>query len=136
MSRGVSFSGPLDPTLMPDTPAGADWQAHLDRRIEERREEDRQRHRTIIGLVGVLVTVVSILVSLGVAWGTSTANMAQKVDKVEQLKVDAGLDARITVNSQKIDGITQSLERIQAGMDSANVRLRQIACDGKPASCR
>lgn len=120
----------MDPLEIPD------WQHELDRRETARREEDRSRHKTIIALVTLLVAVLSILVSVTASWVTSVRTLDSKVDKIEQIKTDAGLDARITVNAGKIDGIQQSLNRLQSSVDSANVRLRQIVCNNAAPSCR
>jgi hypothetical protein len=101
----------------------------IDRRIELRREMDRR-------LVAALFAVSTILVSLGVAWGTATASLAQKVDRTDQLTVDAAQDRRIDSLSVQAGSVADALKRLQTGVDSANTRLRQLACDGKPASCR
>lgn len=101
----------------------------IDRRIELRREMDRR-------LVTALLAVSTILLSLGVAWGTATASLAQKINRTDQLIIDAAQDRRIDSISARGRAVADALERLQSGVDSANTRLRQLACDGKPASCR
>ncbi len=112
------------------------WRAEIDQRMEERREEDRHRHRTILTLVGLLIVIGSALISVTASWATSTSTLSSKVDKIDQIKVDAGFDARINVNALRIDGYQDQLHHLQTSVDSVNLRLTQVLCDRKPASCR
>jgi len=112
------------------------WRAEIDQRMEERREEDRHRHRTILTLVGLLIVNGSALISVTASWATSTSTLSSKVDKIDQIKVDAGFDARINVNALRIDGYQDQLHHLQTSVDSVNLRLTQVLCDRKPASCR
>jgi len=112
------------------------WRAEIDQRMEERREEDRHRHRTILTLVGLLIVIGSALISVTASWATSTSTLSSKVDKIDQIKVDAGFDARINVNALRIDGYQDQIHHLQTSVDSVNLRLTQVLCDRKPASCR
>ena len=100
-----------------------------DRRTELRREYDKR-------LIGALITAVTIAISVGVAWGTATAALTQKVDRVEQLQIDAKQDARLDRGEIQTSALLDAIQHLQSGVDSANLRLHQIACDGQPASCR
>jgi len=112
------------------------WRAEIDQRMEERREEDRHRHRTILTLVGLLIVIGSALISVTASWATSTSTLSSKVDKIDQIKVDAGFDARINVNALRIDGYQDQLHHLQTSVDSVNLRLTQVLCNRQPASCR
>jgi hypothetical protein len=101
----------------------------IDQRLELRRAMDRR-------LVAALVTAVTIAVSFGVAWGTSTAALGQKVDKVDQVKVDAAQDLRLNQIEAANRGMMELLRDTKIGVDSANLRLRQMKCEGQGPSCR
>ena len=119
--------------LRPEAP---NWRAEIDQRMEERREEDRHRHRTILTLAGLLILIGSALVSVTASWATSTSTLAQKVNVVDQVKIDAGLDARVSINTLRIDEGTEAMHHLQTSVDSVNLRLTQVLCDRKPTSCR
>ena len=113
-----------------------DWQTVIDQRMNERREEDRNRHRTILTLVGLVIIIGSALVSVTASWATSTSALSQKVDKIDQIKVDAGFDARLNVEEMRIDGTQTALQHLQMSVDSVNLRLTQVLCNRQPVSCR
>ena len=107
--------------------------AELERRNESRRLSDRHWLMTGLGVLGIIA-------SAGVAFGTSSATttsmVSHKVDREEWLQREGSQDARINANSDKIDGESGDIKKVLIALDSTNLRLRQIWCDGKPASCR
>lgn len=100
-----------------------------ERRSIERRADDRHQHQ-------IVIAALTLAVGVGVAWGTATAVLATKVDKADQWRVDAIQDAKIQLTAGRQDDLKQALTRLQSSIDSVNVRLRQIVCDGRPSSCR
>lgn len=111
----------LDPLDIPD----AAWVP----RGGVRRGEDRK-------LYAFLLTFAVTAFSIGVAWATATAAVHQKVDKTDQVSTDAVQTARIERVERQLSDVLDGLRGLKVGVDSANLRLRQMACDGKPVSCR
>jgi hypothetical protein len=101
----------------------------VEQRETVRRGDDRK-------LYGFVLTLIVTAFSVGVAWATTTALIHQKLDKTEQLAVDKTQDARTAALEGQFSLILGAMHDMKTSVDSANLRLRQMACDGKPMSCR
>lgn len=77
----------------------------------------------------MVVSLVGILVAWGVSWGTAKIQISGKVDRIEQVQVDARQDAeRLLIKNQIIE--------IGPKLDAIQQRLTEFVCEGKPRSCR
>jgi hypothetical protein len=85
----------------------------------------------------VISALVSALVGFGIAWGTATAQLSNKVDAKEQLKVDAVQDARQTSvdaeQNAKLREIATKLDYIVPKVDRTDDRVSKIYCSSVPA---
>ena len=100
-----------------------------DHPADVRRESDRK-------LFAVLITLVTTAFAVGAAWTTAAAKVDQKLDRSEQLQVDLRQDRDVDSLRLEVRAVLGAVQRVQGSLDSANLRLRQLACDGKPPSCR
>ena len=94
-----------------------------------RRKSDIERYAVLAGLI-------AFLVSAGIAWGTASATVSQKVDK-------STFDAHVSDASRRFmaDSIRGSitdavLHRIELKQDSTNHRLQLLVCENKPSYCQ
>lgn len=69
-----------------------------------------------------------ILIAIGIAWATLVANVSNKVDYAD-FKADS-----IEVRSE-IRGLIQAMGAQTEALKETNVRLKELACDGRPG-CR
>lgn len=100
-----------------------------DRAPNMRREDDRK-------LFVLLVTIIASTFAVGAAWATASAKVAEKLDRSEQVQVDLRQDRDLDSLRFQTRAVLDALRGVQVGIDAANVRLRDIACEGKPRSCR
>jgi hypothetical protein len=101
----------------------------VDQRGLWRRAEDGRRNLMVIGLS-------ALLVAMGVAWGTATATVAQKVDRSEFNAHIAQSERRFYADSMTRTGLVELLRRIEVKQDSTNNRLTRLICDKQPLYCR
>lgn len=101
----------------------------VDKRNMWRRSEDLRRNLILCGLCAVLV-------AMGVAWGTATAAVGQKVDRSEFESHVSQSERRFLADSLRNVITVEALRRIELKVDSTNDRLSRLICDNKPAYCR
>lgn len=92
-----------------------------------RRQKDA--HVTSLPIIATVLTIATVVLSFGISWGAAQVRLSSKVDRDEQLIVDASQSADIL--SLQAFNI-----RLESKLDSANARLKDIYCDGKPVGCR
>ena len=105
----------------------------LERRNDSRRLSDRHWQMLVIAMLGL---VASGAMGYGASKQQTSSALDQKVDKIEYVRDKAAEDAAIALNRSRIEGSDQKLDRLQASLDSANVRLREIVCFRQAAACR
>lgn len=101
----------------------------VDQRNLWRRKEDVRRNALVIGLATLLITI-------GVAWGTAQSTVAQKVDRSEFQAHVYESDRRFLADSLQRVSQAETLRRIEGKVDSTNARLSRFICDKKPAYCQ
>ena len=94
-----------------------------------RRKNDIERY-------AVLVTLLAFLVSVGIAWGTASATVSQKVDRSEFNAHVADAARRFMADSIRGSITDASLRRIELKQDSTNHRLQLLVCENKPSYCQ
>jgi hypothetical protein len=109
-----------------DTESVAD---QVDKRNQWRREEDIRRN-------GIVAALAITLVGVGIAWGTATAAVAQKVDRAEFAAYVAAAERRFTADSVERSYQTRAWERIEGKIDSTNTRLSRLICERGPSYCQ
>ena len=90
------------------------------------------RQREDVVTIAVLTTVCAI----GVAWGTATAAVAQKLDRTEFEAHASETIRRRAVDSIRVAYQEATLRRIESKQDSTNYRLSRLICDQQPSYCR
>lgn len=105
----------------------------VERRVTARRGRrgDAPPKQSLWSIAGValLVTLVTNVLLLGIAWGTTGEKLANKVDVKEQIKRDDAQDAALGT-------VTATLSTVATELRETNTRLREIACKGQGPSCR
>lgn len=101
----------------------------VDHRNLWRRAEDIRRNVILFGLS-------ALLVAMGVAWGTATAAVGQKVDRAEYVAHVNQSERRFLADSLRNEITVASLHRIEAKVDATNDRLSALICDKKPSYCK
>ena len=94
-----------------------------------RRKSDVERY-------AVLASLLAILVSVGIAWGTAQATVNGKVDKSVFEARRSEVDRRFIGDSVKSALYAASLDRIERKVDSTNARLSRLICSDKPSYCQ
>ena len=115
------------------TPTANDDIEALERRNDSRRLSDRHWQMILMAALGL---VASGAMGYGASVTQTQNALAQKVDKIEYIRDRAATEAEIASNRARIEGSDQKWDRLQASVDSANVRLREIVCYRQAASCR
>ena len=117
----------------PMTPRENDDIEALERRNNSRRLSDRHWQMILMAALGL---VASGAMGYGASRQQTASALDQKVDKIEYIRDRANEEAAIAANRARIEGSDQKWDRLQASVDSANVRLREIVCYRQAASCR
>lgn len=103
--------------------------APLHRTSVPRRRIDLERYAVVGGLLGTLV-------SIGIAWGTASATVSQKVDKSTFEAHVAEAARRFLSDSMRGSNTDAALHRIELKQDSTNHRLQLLVCENKPSYCQ
>ena len=106
-----------------------DPEAHEHRNRMPRRRIDIERY-------AVLASLLAILVSIGIAWGTASATVSQKVDRSEFNAHVADATRRFMADSIRGTITDAVLHRIELKQDSTNHRLQLLVCENKPSYCQ
>ena len=93
------------------------------------RRIDLERYAVLGGLLGTLV-------SIGIAWGTASATVSQKVDKSTFDAHVAETARRFLSDSLRGTSTDAALHRIEMKQDSTNHRLQLLVCENKPSYCQ
>ena len=99
------------------------------REFVPRRKSDIER----LAGIGALLTA---LIAVGVAWGTATATVNQKVDKTTFDAHVADVSRRFLADSIRGSVSEAFLRRIELKQDSTNHRLQLLVCENKPSYCQ
>lgn len=94
-----------------------------------RRKSDIERYAVLGGL---LATVISI----GIAWGTASATVNQKLDRSTFDAHVADANRRFLADSLRASTTDAALHRIELKQDSTNHRLQLLVCENKPSYCQ
>ena len=94
------------------------------------------RRRTDIEQYAVLSGLLATLVSVGIAWGTASATVGQKVDKSTFEAHVAETARRFLSDSLRGTSTDAALHRIEMKQDSTNHRLQLLVCENKPSYCQ
>lgn len=105
---------------------GAEVHIHRER---IRRKSDIERYALVAGLFATVVTV-------GIAWGTASATVSQKVDRSEFSARVADVNRRFIVDSIRSVTTDAVLKNIVVKLDSTNHRLQLLVCENKPSYCQ
>jgi hypothetical protein len=83
--------------------------------------------------IGLVISLVAALLSAGVAWGTTQAQLRDTVPRSAFVSDSIATAARL----ERVES-TQSRElaEISAKLDRIDSRVSQIYCAGKPTGCR
>ena len=110
-----------------EVPDQSEAQVHRDR--VPRRRIDIEHYATLSGLLVMLV-------SIGIAWGTASATVSQKLDKNTFDAHVAEVARRIMFDSMRGSHTDAALRRIELKQDSTNHRLQLLVCENKPPYCQ
>lgn len=94
------------------------------------------RRKSDIERYAVLGSLLAILISVGIAWGTASATVAQKVDKSTFEAHVADETRRLMADSIRGAITDAALRRIELKQDSTNHRLQLLVCENKPSYCQ
>jgi hypothetical protein len=107
-----------------------------DEHLIDHRRSTVPRRRSDLERVAILVGLLGLVLSGGIAWGVTQAAVAQKVDRGEFTAHVAEMKSRFSNDSIRTIYRDRQLERIEAKVDSGNARFSRFICDKKPAYCQ
>lgn len=105
----------------------------------ERRDEKPDviviAHKNLTFIIAI-VTLTGIAVSWGVSWQASKSQLDNKVNVSDQLRVDTRQDLERENLKFEVSGMKDGQLDMNKKLDQLLVRVTDIACEGKPKSCR
>ena len=94
------------------------------------------RRKSDIERFAVLGGLLAMLISIGIAWGTASATVGQKLDKSTFDAHVADANRRFMADSIRGTITEAALRRIESKQDSTNHRLQLLVCENKPSYCQ
>jgi len=94
------------------------------------------RWTTAERILAASLAVLTLVISATTSITTTNSQLAGKVDRSEYQAGLQALQQQIVRDSVRQAEMLDYMRNMKTSVDSSNLRLRQIWCDGKAPSCR
>jgi len=98
--------------------------------------ERRKRHPIVRGYsLGYLIAVTTLaatMVSVGIPWGTANAQLKNKVQVIDQQRVDAAQERQDQAMQAQLTMLKEQLDNLRPQLDRIEQRVSDIYCNDVP----